>query len=55
MSFTKEELQSFNTILEQRLIAHRRDMERALDQRMNEYHRELGTTRTYHPNVQQRY
>ncbi len=41
MSFTKEELQSFNTILEQRLIAHRRDMERALDQRMNEYHREL--------------
>jgi hypothetical protein len=41
MSFTEEELQSFNTILEQRLIAHRRDMERALDQRMNEYHREL--------------
>jgi hypothetical protein len=41
MSFTEDELQSFNTILEQRLIAHRRDMERALDQRMNEYHREL--------------
>jgi hypothetical protein len=41
MSFTEDELQSFNTILEQRLIAHRRDMERALDQRMNEYRREL--------------
>jgi len=41
MSFTEDELQSFNAILEQRLIAHRRDMERALDQRMNEYRREL--------------
>ena len=41
MSFTEDELQSFNTILEQRLNAHRRDMERALDQRMNEYRREL--------------
>jgi hypothetical protein len=47
MSFTEDELQSFNTILEQRLQAHQRDMERALDQRMNEYRREhdqrLGT------------
>jgi hypothetical protein len=41
MSFTEDELQSFNTILEQRLISHKRDMERALDQRMNEYRREL--------------
>jgi len=41
MSFTEDELQSFNTILEQRLMAHRRDMERALDQRMNDYRREL--------------
>ena len=41
MSFTEDELQSFNTILEQRLNAHQRDMERALDQRMNEYRREL--------------
>jgi hypothetical protein len=41
MSFTEDELQSFNAILEQRLISHRRDMERALDQRMNEYRREL--------------
>jgi hypothetical protein len=41
MSFTEDELQSFNTILEQRLVAHRRDLERALDQRLNEYRREL--------------
>jgi hypothetical protein len=41
MSFTEDELQSFNTILEQRLNAHRRDMERTLDHRMNEYRREL--------------
>jgi hypothetical protein len=41
MSFTEDELQSFNTILEQRLQAHLRDMERALDQRMLEYRREL--------------
>ncbi len=41
MSFTEDELQSFNTILEQRLNAHQRDMERALDQRMIEYRREL--------------
>ncbi|MGZ3621980.1 MAG: hypothetical protein ACXWPG_02665 [Ktedonobacteraceae bacterium] len=41
MSFTEDELQSFNTILEQRLQAQQREMERALDQRMNEYHREL--------------
>ncbi len=41
MSFTEDELQSFNTILERRLQAHQRDMERVLDQRMNEYRREL--------------
>src|SRR2546427_6841863 len=41
MSFTEDELQSFNTILEQRLMAHRRDMERALDQHINDYRREL--------------
>ncbi len=41
MSFTEDELQSFNTILEQRLSAHRREMERVFDQRMNEYRREL--------------
>src|SRR5579859_7623222 len=41
MSFTEDELQSFNTILEQRLTAHRREMEHVFDQRMNEYRREL--------------
>ena len=41
MSFTEDELQSFNTILERRLQAQQRDMERALDRRMNEYRREL--------------
>jgi len=41
MSFTEDELQSFNAILEQRLQAHRRDMERVFDQRMNEYRRDL--------------
>jgi len=49
MSFTEDELQSFNTILERRLQAYQRDMERALDRRMNEYRRELdqrlGTVR----------
>ncbi len=41
MSFTEDELQSFNTILEQRLQAHQRAMERAFDQRLIEYRREL--------------
>ena len=53
MSFTEDELQSFNTILEQRLQAHQRDMERALDQRMNEYRRELDQRlATVHSDVQ---
>ncbi len=34
MSFTQDELQAFNSILEQRLAAHRREMERSLDQRL---------------------
>jgi hypothetical protein len=41
MSFTEDELQSFNSILEQRLSVHRREMERVFDQRMNEYRRDL--------------
>src|SRR5574340_265401 len=41
MSFTEDELQSFNAILEQRLQAHQRAMERTFDQRMIEYRREL--------------
>jgi len=53
MSFTEDELQSFNTILEQRLQAHQRDMERALDQRSNEYRRELDQRLgTLHADVQ---
>lgn len=53
MSFTEDELQSFNTILEQRLQAHQRDMERALDQRMNEYRRDLDQRLgTVHVDVQ---
>ena len=53
MSFTEDELQSFNTILEQRLNAHQRDMERALDLRMNEYRRELDQRlATVHSDVQ---
>lgn len=53
MSFTEDELQSFNTILEQRLQAHQRDMERALDQRFNEYRRELDQRLgTLHADVQ---
>ncbi len=41
MSFTEDELQAFNTILEQRLSVHRRELERVFDQRMNEYRRDL--------------
>jgi hypothetical protein len=53
MSFTEDELHSFNTILEQRLQTHQRDMERALDQRMNEYRRELDQRlETLHADVQ---
>ena len=40
MSFTEDELQAFNTILEQRLLAHRKEMERAFDQRISEYRRD---------------
>lgn len=34
MSFTQDELQAFNTILEQKLALHRRELELSLDQRM---------------------
>ena len=40
MSFTEDELQAFNAILERRLSAHRQDMERAFDQRLNALRRE---------------
>lgn len=39
MSFTEDELQSFNTILEQRLTAHRQEMEQVLEQRIHEFRR----------------
>jgi hypothetical protein len=37
MSFTQDELQAFNTILEQRLSAQRRDLERTFEQRLNAF------------------
>ncbi len=41
MSFTEDELQAFNTILEQRLAAHRREVEQAFDERINALRRDL--------------
>lgn len=41
MSFTADELQSFNDILDKKLDAHRRDMEHLFDQRLNKFRREL--------------
>src|SRR5215472_17584333 len=41
MSFTEDELQAFNTILEQRLAAHRREVEQVFDQRINALRRDL--------------
>jgi hypothetical protein len=40
MSFTEDELQSFNTILEQRLTAQRKEIEQTFDQRIVESRRE---------------
>ncbi len=41
MSFTQDELQSFNTILEQKLAIQRRELERTFDQRINIFKREF--------------
>lgn len=41
MSFTEDELQAFNAILDQRLQAHRRDMERVLERQVIEFRREM--------------
>lgn len=41
MSFTEDELQAFNTILERRFAAHRQDMEQALDQRMSDLRHDM--------------
>jgi hypothetical protein len=41
MSFTEDELQSFNTILDQRLAAHLQETERIIDQRVNEFRHDM--------------
>jgi len=41
MAFTADELQAFNDILDKKLTAHRREMERAFDQRIQTLRREL--------------
>ena len=41
MSFTKDELQSFNTILEQKLTQQQRELERSFDQRLRVFKREI--------------
>ncbi len=41
MSFTKEEIQSFNAILEQKLTQQRRELERSFDQRLHVFKREI--------------
>lgn len=41
MSFTEDELQAFNSILEQRFTAHRQEMEQALDQRLSTFRQEM--------------
>jgi len=41
MAFTADELQSFNDILEKKLAAQRREIERAFDQRMQTLRREI--------------
>ncbi len=41
MSFTKEEIQSFKTILEQKLTQQRRELERSFDQRLQVFKREI--------------
>lgn len=41
MSFTQDELQAFNMILEQKLSAQRREFERAIDQRLTAQRREF--------------
>lgn len=40
MSFTEDELQSFNAILDQRLAVHRREMEELIDERVNAFRRD---------------
>jgi hypothetical protein len=50
MSFTEDELQAFNAVLEKRFTAHRQEMEQSLDQRLStlrqEIEQQLTTLRT---------
>lgn len=41
MAFTQDEIQTFNTILEQKLAQHRHEVERSFDQRLHRLHGEL--------------
>ncbi|HET8846576.1 MAG TPA: hypothetical protein VFN35_34260 [Ktedonobacteraceae bacterium] len=41
MSFTEDELEAFNSVLEKRFTAHRQEMEQALDQRLKLFQQEL--------------
>lgn len=41
MSFTEDELQAFNSILEKRFTAHRQEIEQALDQRLGAFREEI--------------
>jgi gas vesicle protein len=41
MAFTQDEIQAFNTILEQKLLQHRLELERLFDQRLHTFHHEL--------------
>ena len=41
MSFTPDEIQAFNTILEQKLAQHRREMERVFEQRLHSVKRDV--------------
>lgn len=43
MSFTPDEIQAFNTILEQKLAQHRREMERVFELRMHAVKRDLDS------------
>ena len=47
MSFTNEELQSFNTILEQKLGQQRRELERSFDTRLQVFKREIEQRLAY--------
>ncbi|SRR5258708_5246837 len=41
MSFTEDELEAFNSILEQRFAIHRQEMEQALEQRLNIFRQDI--------------